>query len=457
MIEIYRLHVRYPETAAVRGVDLSIPPGSFTLLGGPSGCGKSTLARTLMGLVSGTSSVEIRGHMSIAGLDPRAHTVAQLARHAGLVFQDPVTQLFNERVEEEVAFGPRNLGLADREVAVRVEEALAATGCTHLRSRPVRRLSSGEQQRVAIAAVLAMRPSVLILDEPTANLDPQGVHSVARILARLQQQFGTTVLLIEHQLEPFLDCADRLVWMDRGRVTADGSPTETWNGVRPPTSPCPEPKTRLGEPLVTLDCVAAGYNGTSILQDCSFILRQGELAALVGANGAGKTTAARVLSGLLRPHRGKVVWHASEGARRVGLLQQNLQHQLICDTVEEEIRYGPRNLGQEAEGTIEYILAHTDIADLRHRPTRTLSAGQQQRTALAATLALEPALLILDEPTVGQDHHHLWQMIETLKELNRAGQTVLLITHRRSLVAACATKVWTLEQGRARDSRATAP
>lgn len=448
MIRIRGLDVRYPGAAhALRGVDLSIAPGSFVLVGGPSGCGKSTLAHALMGLIPQTIPAEVRGSILVAGLDPQQNSVAQLATRVGLVFQNPATQLFNGTVEEEVAFGPRNLGLPLPEIAVRVDYGLRATGCVHLRRRAVRRLSSGEQQRVAIASVLAMRPSLLILDEPTANLDTEGVRAIGQVLARLRES-GVTLILIEHRLAPFLPHADRLVWLAGGRIVAAGPPAETLARMQPPLPAPPPPPPPAGAPLVALRDVRAGYNGRPVLRNCSLTLQRGEFAALVGPNGAGKTTLARVLAGALRPRRGRVVWHSNGRAARVGLLQQNPLHQLVCDTVEEEIRFGPRNLGMEQATETESLLGQADLLSLRNRAVQTLSVGQQQRTALAATLSLRPALLILDEPTVGQDWAHLTQVMDLVAGLNQAGQTVLLITHDERLVERYAGRVWRLVDGR---------
>jgi energy-coupling factor transport system ATP-binding protein len=176
------------------------------------------------------------------------------------------------------------------------------------------------------------------------------------------------------------------------------------------------------------------------------------LAALIGPNGSGKTTLARVLAGLLRPRRGQVTWHTNKNQPRVGFLQQNPLYQLVCDTVEEEVRYGPRNLGTERDAGIKAVLAQSDLHLLRHRPTRALSVGQQQRTALAATLALQPTLLILDEPTIGQDRQHLTQLMDFVSELNRQGQTALLITHDRRLVERYANIVWKIKEGKIREA-----
>jgi energy-coupling factor transport system ATP-binding protein len=453
IVAVRGLEVRYPSGLALTGVDLSIARGSFVLIGGRSGSGKSTLAHALLGLLrqDGAAPARVKGDVSVAGLVPGRHSVSQVARRAGLVFQNPATQLFNATVEDEVAFGPRNLGLASQEIGDRVDYALRATGCHHLRGRSVRHLSGGEQQRIAIAATLAMRPSILILDEPTANLDGDGTRAIATTLKNLQRHHGVTVVVIEHRLEPFERLAERLIWLDGGRVVADGRPDTVLEQVRAvPQRPRLASRSR-GDSLVRVEGVSAGYNGRAVLHDCSLTLQEGEFAALVGANGAGKSTLARVLAGLLRPRRGRVTWEPKGRHRRhrprVGLLQQNPLHQLVCQEVEEEIRFGPRNLRLERDGEVEAMLARTDLLRLRHRPTQALSVGEQQRSALAATLILRPRLLILDEPTAGQDWHHLRELMDLVGEYNRQGLTVLLITHNRRLVGEYANRVWEMTGG----------
>jgi energy-coupling factor transporter ATP-binding protein EcfA2 len=253
-----------------------------------------------------------------------------------------------------------------------------------------------------------------------------------------------------------LSHADRLVWLVDGRVVADGPPVETLAQVQPATPDRLAPPAPTDGPLVALQRVTAGYDGRPVLRDCSLVLHRGDFAALVGPNGAGKTTLARVLAGLLRPRRGRVIWYAARRDRRVGLLQQNPLHQLVCDTVEEEVRFGPRNLGatqaREVTARVEAALTGTGLHRLRHRPTHALSVGQQQRAALAATLSLHPALLILDEPTVGQDWDHLVQVMDLLANLNRAGRTILLITHDRRLVERYASRVWEMAGGNAQET-----
>jgi energy-coupling factor transport system ATP-binding protein len=299
-----------------------------------------------------------------------------------------------------------------------------------------------------------MQPDVLILDEPLANLDAAGEQLLTQTLVRLHNQNQITLVVIEHRLAPFLPHANRLIWLADGRIAADGPPAETLAKVQPAPAPLPRPPRPAGAPLVTLQRIVASYGRQPVLQDCTITLHQGDFVALVGPNGSGKTTLARVLAGLLRPRRGKVIWHANGKRPRVGFLQQNPLHQLVCDTVEEEIRFGPRNLRAERDEDIEMVMAQSDLCLLRHRPTRALSVGQQQRTALAAALALQPTLLILDEPTIGQDRQHLTQVMNLVGELYQQEQTVLLITHDWQLVKRYANTVWEIEEKRCKKQEA---
>jgi energy-coupling factor transporter ATP-binding protein EcfA2 len=484
MIEVTDLTVRYGEQqqrTALEGVSFTIGRGEFVLLSGPSGCGKSTLARSLNGLIPHASSARMTGRVVVDGLETAPHPLPELAAHVGLVFQNPATQLFNATVEEEVAFAPRNLGLPAEEVAARVAFALDATAISSLRGRAIRTLSSGEQQRVAIASVLALRPQVLVLDEPTSNLDWRGVEQVMSTLARLHRQQGLTILVIEHRLQAVVSSADRVLLMRGGRIVADGRPEDVF--AVPPTSPPRVEGTEGGlsvlrlrypwrsadlqsaicglqfappppdaSPLVAIQGLEAGYGRRTVLQGLDLALYPGEFAALVGDNGAGKSTLAKVLAGLLRPRQGKITWNEKLRClplgRRVGFLFQNPLDQLVCDMVEEEVAFGPRNFGLPVRERVETTLAVAGLTALRHRRSAALSVGEQQRTALAAALSTAPRLLILDEPTMGQDWAHLSHLMESLIQLNHNGQAILLITHDDKLVCRYAKRIILLEEGR---------
>jgi energy-coupling factor transporter ATP-binding protein EcfA2 len=461
MIEVDGLTVRYGDEKALDSLSLRLRPGEFALVTGPSGCGKSTLARALAGLIPHASSAEMTGRVVVDGVDTREYPLPILASHVGLVLQNPATQLFCLRVEEEVAFGPRNLGLSAEEVAQQVEWALAAAGLEHLRGRRVNTLSDGEKQRLAIASVLAMGPRTLILDEPTSNQDVAGTRQVLSTLEHLRREEGTTVLVAEHKTGEVGRLADRVLLLERGRLVADGPPEEVFArqemlrrlGVRQPTIRsqsgwadliATDGDDPLSEDLlVGMEGVAAGYGRNLVLDGLDLSLGRGEFVALVGDNGSGKTTLARLLAGLLKPRRGRVRVRG-----RVGLLFQNPLEQLFCETVEDEVAFGLLNIGLLTSGILEETLTVADLGGLRHRPTHALSGGEQQRTALASVTALQPDLLILDEPTMGQDWGHLSTFMDHVARLNQEGMTILLITHDHKLVHHYAHRVLLLRGGR---------
>jgi len=472
LIEVKNLSVCYPgqHEPALRDLNLRIAQGEFVLLTGPSGSGKSTLARCLMGLAPHNQPVHITGTIRVDGLDTTAMPVATLAEHIGMVFQNPATQLFNLHVAEEVAFGPRNLGLPEEEITERVAFALEATGLKPLRMARIPSLSGGQQQRVAIASVLAMRPRVLILDEPTSSLDWQGTNQVLETLTCLNREHNLTILLIEHRLHTAAQLAKRALVMHEGQLLLDGPPSEVFSGKaalsglglrypwhlveRGSNFHLPDtisPPRREGVPLVELRDVTAGYARQEVLQDINLSVWPGEFVALVGPNGSGKSTLGRTVAGLLRPRRGQVIWAKEVSrlplGRRVGVLFQNPLHQLLCDTVEKEVAFGPHNFGLFSPSRMDTVLRATGLTALRTCIPRKLSIGQQQRTVLAAALSLSTSLLVLDEPTIGQDWGHLSRFMDFITHLNENGQAVLLITHDDKLICRYAHRVVMLNEG----------
>jgi len=469
MIEIQQLTLRYQEQPALNDISLKVEAGEYVLLTGPSGCGKSSLARAICGIIPHAIPAEMSGSVKVAGLDTRTNQLPVLAQSVGMVFQNPGSQLFHLRVEDEVAFGPRNLGLEEDEVKARTEWALEATGLAALRDRKPAELSGGQKQCVAIAAVVAMRPQVLVLDEPMASLDLPNTFKVLETLSRLRDRHGITILMIEHRLTAALQHVDRVLLMDAGQIAIDGNPQEVfarreWRDTlglrRPAGQPMtpwkdlirPNGKPHVGKkPLLSLEEVSAGYNDHVVVQGINLDIYPGDFLALVGPNGVGKSTLAMVIAGLLKPSRGRVR-HNGGGRPKPGLdvalLFQNAADQLFTDSVDEEVAFGPHNYGLFQSQEHLKTLEEADLLDLRDRRPMTLSVGQQQRTALAASLALRPKLVILDEPTLGQDWGHLQQLMDFLRQLNQAGRAVLLITHDYKLVHRYAKRIILLEDGR---------
>lgn len=468
MIHIQNLSVSYGSIPALTGINLDISAGECVLITGPSGCGKSTLGRVICGLIPHAIPAQVEGKIEVAGLDTLTQTIPAIAQKVGMVFQRPASQLFHLRVEDEVAFGPRNLGLDETKVQERVRWALQATGLFDLRQSKPASLSGGQKQCLAIAAALAMRTQVLVLDEPTASLDVPNTRRVMETLATLQAEYGITIVLIEHRLAEAAQLARRVILLEDGGILANGDPTEVFAdkeirlrlGLRRPTE---EPSVSWEEliqsngnhpseqpPLLALDHVYAGFNGHQIIRDIQLSLFPGEFAALVGDNGVGKSTLAMVAAGLIKPQSGSVRFAGGARPRPgldVALLFQDPQEQLFTDSVDEEVAFGPHNYDCfDAQQHIQ-ILQEADIWDLRPRRPLALSVGQQQRTTLAACLSLRPRLLILDEPTLGQDWGHLQRLMNFLQALNQQGTTILLISHDYKLVHRYAQRIILLRNG----------
>jgi len=466
MIDVQQLTVGFGQQPVLRGIDLHIGAGERVLLAGASGSGKSTLLRCIAGIVPHAVAADMTGRITVASRDTASTSLGDLAQTVGLVFQNPGVQLFNLTVGEEVAFGPLNLGLTSREVRTRSEWALSVSGLTGREGEEVRTLSGGEQQRLAIAAVLAMRPAVLALDEPLASLDVESSRRLIGVLEELSRTAGTTVIVAEHRLREGAELASRTVLLDDGRVVADGQTAILMNqwsllrelGLRRPTSASQSSWEQLvgpaaapgGAPIVELRGVEAWYGRRCVLAGLDLVIHEGEFVALVGDNGSGKTTVARLLAGMLPPKAGVVRWAHGKPVpgRDVGILLQDSRWQLFCDTVASEIAFGPSNFGINAGPLVSRLLKAADLEQAGDRPLYTLSAGQQQRAALAAVLAIEPRLLILDEPTIGQDWRHLDRLMTVVSDLNRRGCAVLLISHDFKLIHRHASRIVMLRGGR---------
>ena len=469
MISVRDLKVSYGVEEVLRSVSFDVNAGECLVITGSSGCGKSTLARVLTGVIPNSIHANVSGSVNILNMDVLHTSITDLAGRVGIVFQNPRSHLFHLRVEDEVAFGPRNLGLSENEVEFRVDWALNAVGLGDFREQKPANLSGGQIQRLAIAAALAMQPNVLVLDEPTASLDVPGTQNVLGTLEKLKKQLGLAIVLIEHRLGGLQKLADQVIILDQGRIAAQGSFVDVLgngdvlhqHGLRNPSTEKLTDWLRLlvpneyqaqnQQPLLELRNITAGYDNHPIIHNIDLKICPGEFVALVGDNGTGKSTLALTAAGLLKPIEGKVVVNGTSRPRPgldIALLFQNPADQLFTDSVDEEISFGPRNYHKFDEEIHCQTLASADLLHLRKRRPFTLSIGQQQRTALASCIALHPALVILDEPTLGQDWRHLQQLMDCLRRLNEQGTAILLITHDYKLVYHYAQRVVLMEGGR---------
>jgi energy-coupling factor transport system ATP-binding protein len=395
---------------ALRGVSLQLEPGEVVALLGPSGGGKSTLLRALAGLVPHFHGGRFSGRVVVGGLDTRRARPADLAGTVGTLFQDPEDQVVFTRVGAEVAFGLENLGTQPAEIAARAAEALAAVGAAHLAERPVAELSGGELQRVCLASVLALEPSLLLLDEPTSQLDPDG----AAAAIELARTSGAAVVVSEQRPERVLEACDRVVFLAEGRIVTGPLP-DAWL-PREAEAPAAEPS---GRPVCRLQDVSFAYGSVPVVEGAGFELGRGEIVALVGPNGSGKTTLAKLAAGLLEPRAGRV-----EREGRACYLSQDPGRYLVRERADEEAALA---VGGDL-GRARRALAAVGLAGFEERHPRDLSSGERERLALASVLVAEPDLLVLDEPTRGVDPVRKDELAALLRA-QAPGRATLVVTN----------------------------
>ncbi len=488
MIRVEGLTFAYPNAArpVLENVTFDAEQGELVLVVGPSGGGKSTLLRCLNGLVPHFHGGSFAGRVLVDGRDTREPPPRELAGVVGLVLQDPESQIVAETVEDELAFGMENLGLSRAAMRKRLEEALDLLGVVALRDRRLNTLSGGELQRVAIASVMAMQPRVLLLDEPTSQLDPQGAEELLATVQRLNDDLGLTVLIAEHRLERVAQHAGRVLY-----VAGDGSVRSLDTREAMATLPLAPAVSRLGRALgwspvplsvregrrfastidtaaiaqpngvrpsgatlVAVDELNVAYDGVRALDGVSFRAQRGEILALMGRNGAGKTTLLRALVGLTQAASGSasvagrdVATTPTEAlARDVAFVPQDPTSVLYHDSVEGEI--AETLLGSGRAGTVDDALEEWALTELRRSHPLDLSVGERQRVALAAMLAGRPAVVLLDEPTRGMDYETKRILIENLRRRCAEGATVIVASHDVELAGSCADRVLLLAEGR---------
>ena len=416
--------------------------GGLTVVAGPSGGGKSTLLRVLNGLVPHFHGGRIAGTAEVDGHDIIKTPTRRLARTVGFVFQDPELQTVYDVVDREVAFGLENIALPPREMADRVDEALHAAGVAHLAGRSVRTLSGGERQRVAIASALAMRPLVVVLDEPTSQLDPEGAAMVLEAVNGLVNQ-GRAAVIAEHRLERLLPAARELITVDGGRASATPPPAT----IVPGPTPSPAPRSPAGPVAWSAVGVTAGFGAKVVLDAIDVEGRRGEVVALCGPNGGGKTTLLRLIAGARSPISGRV----ERRPGRIAYLPQNPTALLNRPTLRSEVSL-TLDRANESEPP-EAILQELGLLAVAGRYPRDLSCGERQRAALAAVLPGRPGLVLLDEPTRGMDAIARSALIRLVCRLRDQGSAVVLATHDAELRAALADRVLRVSGGKVTEAQ----
>lgn len=463
MIDLSHIRYRYEEGPGewvLNGVDLSISEGEYVLLCGGSGSGKTTFGYLLNGLIPHFFEGTFEGTVTVQGRDTRDLTVSDMITSVGLVFQNAEAQLFNSTVENEIAFGLESLGLPAVEVAEAIERTASILHIQHLLDRSPAMLSGGEKRLAAIASVLGLNPPVLVLDEPLAHLDWESARKVRDVLVELHGR-GTTVIVIEQRVDTIFRDVTRCAVMDRGKIVFDGAPGDALPALLDqrliPRYPL-EPEQKNGEKPVLLrtKSLAREIEGRPVLNDISLQVNEGEIVAIVGKNGAGKTTLIKHFNGLLHSPQGEVSFMGKgireipppEMAALVGISFQNPNDQFFKNTVKEELMVGLRLAGEESGEWMEELCTLFHLHELLEKSPYRLSEGQKKRVAVSSILAMRPKLLVLDEPTVGQDGRFLEILAGLLFSLRKKGVTIIMVTHDMEFALATAERWIVIHEGR---------
>jgi energy-coupling factor transporter ATP-binding protein EcfA2 len=471
MIELQNFSYTYPHTvqAALHRISLPVEKGRCVMVTGPSGAGKTTLCLAAAGILYHEYGGKKDGRVTIDGKDVATYaTLSELAKTIGIVFDDAEAQMIFTTVEEEILSALEYRGLEAKVIEERLASITATTYLTDLLNRSPHHLSGGQKQRVALAATLALGNDVLILDEPTSELDEHATRRIVDILTALKRQ-GKTILLIEHKYLHFRDMVDTLVVLEAGNVSAMGPPDEVlrnerirkvvipdFSGIRDMQ---PESGAKNGVPssaVVAVHHLSYAYGDVIALNDISLDIRAGEFVAIVGENGSGKTTLVKHFNRLLSPTSGDVIIRGkntkdstiADLARDVGLVFQNPDHMFFADTVKDEIGFGLKNLKiQNGDTIIDAALQEVGLLHTKDLYPRWLSRGERQRLAIACVIAMSPSLIVLDEPTTGLDGNEARLVMEILKTLQNEGHTIIVITHNKEIAQNCADRIITMEKG----------
>ncbi len=447
---------------ALESINLEVAPGKLVLVTGPSGSGKSTLLHCINGLAQIHYGGKLEGDIHVAGRDTSGKPLWQISELIGTVFQNPNTQFFQLTVADEITFGLEYAGFDNKTIKDRFRKALADVEIEHLRNRDLFTLSSGEKQKVALASIIAMDQPLLLMDEPTANLDIVSIHELIKVLQKLKNQ-GRTIIISEHRLWYLRELADQVVVIKDGKLIYDSEP-DILNcsefrdeiGLRIWNEPGEVTKSYVPQnnnsPILDITNLSGGVGkNKQIIKNVSLSLKAGNCIALMGHNGTGKTMLSRILTGLQKQHKGTVsiegkILKPKHRIGKIGCVTQHAEQQLFSDTVLGELLLKP-NINSIEGDCSEEILRQYDLIALKDRHPQTLSGGEKQRLAIAASMAMNPGIIILDEPTSGMDMLRMRNLSQQIKKLCDKGLAVIVITHDIELVSLCCDQILWIENG----------
>jgi len=479
-VEVEDLYFTYlgSHRPSLRRVSFTLDEGETLLIVGPSGAGKSTLIMTLNGVIPSVVAGELKGSVKVFGKNPAEEGVAEMAKYVAYVFQDPESQIIAFTVEEEVAFGPENLLVPPSEIGERISEALKVVELEAKRHAPTDPLSLGEKQRVAAAAALAMKPRLLILDEPTSHLDPASARRFYRYIASLKEK--ATLIIVEHRIDYVYRLVDKVLYLDDGEAKFYGKPEEFFSeismeqlldkGIWVPESLLirsrlsrvdlaaslrkqgSEVGNKVRESAVAVESLHFRYDGGFELVDVNFEARRGDVTCIVGPNGSGKTTLLKLVAGILKPQEGKItVLGGKPSLSKVAFVMQNPEYQFVARRVVEDVAASYVARGFSREEALKKAYRDLELAGLLHVAECSpfeLSQGQKRIVSILSVLALDRELILMDEPTYGLDRRYSVKVAQQAESMAREGKAVLLVTHDTWLVPLICDRLIALREGR---------